>query len=119
MKPIWFIIGWVSFILGIIGAFLPIIPTTPFLILSAFLFSKSSPRVHKWIINLPVAGQGIRDWQQHRVIRIRAKILCSTMILISLSIIHINEKIPLLIKLFVTILMVSVGLFVVTRKSKT
>jgi uncharacterized membrane protein YbaN (DUF454 family) len=119
VKLIWFIIGWISFILGIIGAFLPIIPTTPFLILSAFLFSKSSPRFHKWVVNLPIAGQGIRDWQQYRVIRNRAKILCSTMILVSLTLIHMNVKIPLFIKIFVTLILVAVGLFVVTRKSKS
>lgn len=118
MKIIFFIIGWVSFVLGIIGAFLPILPTTPFLILSAFLFSKSSPRFHQWILSLPVAGEGIRDWQTNRVIRLRAKILSTSMITLSLFLIHINSKINLFIKWPVSFILVGVGFFIVTRSSK-
>lgn len=118
MKLILFIIAWISFVLGIIGAFLPVIPTTPFLILSAFLFSKSSPRFHKWLLNLPLAGAGIRDWNENRVIRPRAKILCLTMIALSLGVIFWNQRIPYIVKILVTIILVSVGSFVATRKNK-
>lgn len=117
MKPIWFICAWISFAIGIVGAFLPILPTTPFLILSAFLFSKSSPKFHGWLLNLPVAGDGIRDWQHNRVIRPRAKILCSVMILVSLIVIYLNVKIALIVKVIVTVILVSVWGFVVSRKS--
>lgn len=117
MKPVLFVLGWISFALGIIGAFLPIIPTTPFLILAAFLFSKSSPRFHQWLLNLPLAGAGIKDWQDNRVIRPRAKILCITMIAVSLGIIFWNQRIPYVVKILVTVILVSVGSFVVTRKS--
>lgn len=117
MKPIWFICAWLSFVVGIIGAFLPILPTTPFLILSAFLFSKSSPRFHAWIMSLPVAGDSIRDWQENRVINKRAKILCSVMIFLSLMIILLNQKIILPVKIIVPIILVSVWGFVITRKS--
>lgn len=104
--------------LGIIGAFVPVLPTTPFLILSAFLFSKSSPRFHKWILELPIAGDGIRDWQHNRVIRTRAKVLCSLMIILSVTVLVINQKIPLVVKVPVIVLLVSVWSFVVTRKSQ-
>lgn len=117
MKPIWFICAWICFAIGIVGAFLPILPTTPFLILSAFLFSKSSPKFHAWLLSLPVAGEGIRDWQQNRVIRPRAKILCSAMILLSLVIIYLNVKIALILKITVTVILVSVWAFVVSRNS--
>lgn len=117
MKYIWFIFAWISFVIGIIGAFLPILPTTPFLILSAYLFSKSSPRFHAWILNLPIAGDGIRDWQHNRVIRPRAKILCGLMIILSLTVIFLNTKIFLLVKIVVGLILVSVGTFVITRKS--
>ncbi|MFP5386068.1 MAG: YbaN family protein [Bacteriovoracia bacterium] len=117
MKPVLFVIGWVSFAVGIVGAFLPILPTTPFLILSAFLFSKSSPRFHAWLLNLPIAGEGIRDWQNNRVIRPRAKALCALMILISLGIIFVNPDIHVAVKVLVTLILVPVGGFVVTRKS--
>ncbi len=117
MKLVLFVLGWLSFILGVIGAFLPILPTTPFLILAAFLFSKSSPRFHAWILNLPMAGVAIKDWQQNRVIKTRAKILCGSMILLSLFFIWNHPRILLMIKILVTVILGSVGTFVVTRKS--
>ncbi len=117
MKLLWFGIAWISFVLGIIGAFLPIIPTTPFLILSAYLFSKSSPRFHAWLLALPIAGRGIKDWQDNRVIRPRAKVLCATMITFSLVVIYSTPTIHFAVKLGVTLILISVCLFVVTRKN--
>jgi len=117
VKLVWFIFAWISFSLGIIGAFLPILPTTPFLILSAFLFSKSSPRFHQWLLNLPLAGEGIKDWNDNKVIRPRAKILCSVMIILSVGFIFYNQAILLPIKIVVGIVLISVWGFVVTRNS--
>jgi uncharacterized membrane protein YbaN (DUF454 family) len=117
LKWLWFTIAWISFTLGIIGAFLPILPTTPFLILAAFLFSKSSPRFHAWLMNLPLAGDAVRDWQVNRVIKPRAKILCGSMILLSLFLIWNHPKILMIIKVCTTLLLTSVGIFVMTRKN--
>lgn len=117
MKLILFVLGWISFALGIVGAFLPILPTTPFLILSAYLFSKSSPRFHAWLLSLPVAGEGIKDWRENRVIKPRAKILCTLMIAVSVFLIWINEKIVIFGKVAVALLLISVWAFVVTRRS--
>jgi uncharacterized protein len=118
VKIILFIIAWISFSLGVVGAFLPILPTTPFLILSAFLFSKSSPRFHQWILNLPIAGPAILDWRENRVIKTKAKILCASMILLSCFLIWSKASIHLAIKISVSLVLVSVGSFVVTRKSQ-
>jgi len=117
VKPILFLIGWLSFGFGIIGAFLPIIPTTPFLILSAYLFSKSSPRFHAWLLNLPFAGPAIREWGEHRVVRPRAKVLCTLMISLSLFIIWNSVKILMEIKIGVTLILCSVLIYVLTRPS--
>lgn len=118
MKPVWFVLGWLSFVIGIVGAFLPILPTTPFLILSAFLFSKSSPRFHKWLLDLPLAGEGIKDWQNNRVIKTRAKVLCSIMIFLSLGVIGLNQNILVAVKVLVALILLSVWAFVVTRKGQ-
>jgi len=48
--------------LGLIGVPLPLLPTTPFLLLAAFAFAKSSPRLHAWLINHPRWGQIINNW---------------------------------------------------------
>jgi uncharacterized membrane protein YbaN (DUF454 family) len=118
VKIILFVIAWISFCLGVVGAFLPILPTTPFLILSAFLFSKTSPRFHQWILNLPIAGLAILDWQENRVIKTRAKFLCASMILLSCYLIWTRDSIHLAIKIPVSMILIGVGSFVVTRKSR-
>lgn len=118
IRPLLFVIAWISFALGIIGAFLPILPTTPFLILSAYLFSKTSSKFHAWILTLPVAGDAIRDWRENRVIKTKAKILAISMMILSLIIIWNSVKIPLVIKVLVSLIILSVGTFVGTRKSR-
>ena len=71
--------GWISLSLGIIGAFLPLLPTTPFILLSAWCFARSSERFHSWLLANKYFGQMINDWENgrglSRKIRARALIL--------------------------------------------
>ena len=78
------IAGWIAVILAVIGIVLPLLPTTPFLLLAAFCFSKSSNRFHDWLLNHPWFGDYIRNFQSGRGMTIKAKI--STVFLIWLSI---------------------------------
>lgn len=66
--------GFLSLALGIIGIFLPLLPTTPFLLLSAFLFARSSERLHHWLLGHKVLGEYIRDFLQEKTIPLRIKI---------------------------------------------
>lgn len=74
MRFVWLILGLISFSLGVIGAFLPLLPTVPFMLLSAFLFSKSSERLHNWLITHPTFGPSIEDWQRNGAITKRIKL---------------------------------------------
>lgn len=74
-KSIFLGIGWISLIVGAIGIFLPLLPTTPFLLLSAYCFQKSSEKFHNWIIQSPVFGKYIRDYQEKKGITLRNKII--------------------------------------------
>jgi uncharacterized protein len=69
----WFLLGFVSLGCGLLGVVLPLVPTTPFLLLSAYGFSRSSPRVHRWLVGHPRLGPPIRDWHRHGAISGRAK----------------------------------------------
>ncbi|RZA08047.1 MAG: DUF454 domain-containing protein, partial [Proteobacteria bacterium] len=68
MRFLYLTIGWISLALGILGIFLPLLPTTPFVLLAGICFAKGSPRMHAWLINHPRLGPPIKDWQERRVI---------------------------------------------------
>jgi uncharacterized membrane protein YbaN (DUF454 family) len=69
--------------LGLIGAFLPLLPTVPFLLLSAFCFARSSERLHDWLVSHRVFGPPIQNWRDRGAIGRRAKIFASASILAS------------------------------------
>lgn len=75
MRILWLLLGFLCVGLGLAGAVLPILPTTPFMLLAAFAFAKSSPRLHRWIVEHPTFGPPVRDWQAHGAISRRAKML--------------------------------------------
>ncbi|WGO84748.1 DUF454 family protein [Arsenophonus apicola] len=62
------ILGWISIVLATFGLLLPLLPTTPFLLLAAWCFSRSSPRFHHWLLYNSWFGKYIRHWQQHRAL---------------------------------------------------
>jgi uncharacterized protein len=61
----WLMLGFAATGCGIIGAVLPLIPTTPFLLVAAYAFAKSSPRFHGWLINHRRFGPLILNWQRN------------------------------------------------------
>ena len=85
MKTLLAILGAVSLALGIAGIFLPLLPTTPFLLLSAALWVRSSPRLYAWLLAHPRMGPYIRDFREHRAIPLRAKLLSLTLLWLTLG----------------------------------
>lgn len=114
IRWLWFIFGWLSVALGLLGAFLPILPTTPFMLLAAFAFGKSSPRFHRWIVEHPTFGPPVRDWQAHGAISRRAKIMATGAMLAVLAISVVLGLKWQIIALQAAIL-VAVSLFILTR----
>ena len=93
MKRIIFIIlGLISFGLGIIGIIIPGLPTTPLILLSAYLFSKSSPKLHQWLLNNKYFGKYIKDYQANPSIPLKIKVLA----LISMWIMVLYSSIELI-----------------------
>jgi len=90
MKPrlvrlLYWIAGIAALLLGAIGVVLPLLPTTPFVILAAFCFSRSSERLHRWLLNQRLFGPMIRDWETYGVIPLKIKCLSSTLMLVLVS----------------------------------
>ena len=70
--------GLISLSLGVVGIFVPLLPTTPFLLLASACFVRSSDKLHNWLIHHKVFGNYIRCYQQFRAVSLRAKILTVT-----------------------------------------
>ena len=80
MRWIWASFGVFCVVLGSVGIVLPLLPTTPFLLLAAYAFGRSSPRLHAWIMKHRVFGPPLHQWNEHGAIGRRAKVLAvSTM----------------------------------------
>jgi uncharacterized protein len=73
MRLIWLTCGLLTLGLAMIGVLLPLLPTVPFLLLSAFCFARSSHRLHSWLLSHQVFGPMIQDWQSSGAIRPKAK----------------------------------------------
>jgi len=113
IRVLLFIAGTITLGLGIIGIFLPILPTTPFLLLTAACYMRSSERMHNWLLNNRLFGEYIRNYQAGLGVPLKTKIfaiivLWATMVL---SIIFVAKEIPIMqIGLIVIAIGVSVHL---------
>ncbi|GLZ89180.1 inner membrane protein [Metapseudomonas resinovorans] len=74
LRMILLIIGWLSVVLGVIGIFLPVLPTTPFLLLAAACFVRSSRRFYLWLVEHPKLGPWIRDYLEGQGIPLKGKV---------------------------------------------
>lgn len=84
MKPFWIAAGLVCIPVAVAGIVLPLLPTTPFLLLAAFCFDRGSPRLHTWLIEHRLLGGPIRSWRENRAIPLPAKISAAGLMLIAL-----------------------------------
>ena len=86
MRLLYLCLGWLMVATGIVGAFLPVLPTTPFLLLAAACFARSSPRFHHWLLYRSWFGGYLRHWQKYRAMPPGAKPRAVAMILLTFAI---------------------------------
>ena len=86
IRYVYVVLGILFCVLGVIGIFVPLLPTTPFLLLSAALFFRSSPRLYHLLLNHPQLGPYIRNFREHKAIPLRIKVISVS--LVWLTILH-------------------------------
>jgi len=94
-------LGWLFVILAIIGVLLPVLPTTPFLILALALFSKSSPRFHKMLLENKWFGPSLKQWEQNKTLsrktKYKATVLIALTFAISIALLYDRIKLQIML----------------------
>ncbi len=116
IKHIYFAIGWLATGLGVIGAFLPVMPTTPFLIVAVWAFSRSSPRLKNWLYHHPHYGEAIRNWFEHGAVGVRVKIFAIITMSLSIPLVYVLTN-NLLIASIQACILVLAAAFLISRPS--
>ncbi|MCI5123880.1 MAG: DUF454 domain-containing protein [Candidatus Electrothrix sp. AR5] len=96
-KHLLILFGCFFIVLGIIGILLPILPTTPFLLIASALFSKSSPRLHQMLLNNAWFGPIIQQWEENKTLSRKIKYKASLLIIsiFSISVVYLEDKMNL------------------------
>lgn len=113
-RVIYMAMGTFFLLLGIAGIFLPVVPTTPFLLLTSYFYLRSSPRLHDWLHRTRLFGPLLRDWERHRGVRRRVKITAVIVVLatVTASFLATGVAVPAKVLLLVA---AAIGLTVVAR----
>ncbi len=85
MKILWSIVGSVALILGFLGLFLPLLPTTPFWLLTAYCYLRGCTRLYNWAMSIPVFNKVVENFRIHRAIPHRVKVVAVSTLWITLS----------------------------------
>jgi hypothetical protein len=118
VRLVYLILGCFCLVLAVLGFILPLMPGTPFLLLASLFFSKSSERLHSWLLQHRYLGPPIRDWEEHGSISKRVKIISTACIVVAMSISLWTLDLSAFQSTLFFILIVLVLMFIWTRPSR-
>ena len=118
MRAVYFSLGWLFFALGIIGILLPVVPTTPFMLLALWGFSRSSDRFHNWLYTHRLFGPPLQQWSENRVIPLYAKIMSVSFMSISFVMMLFFSPLVMWLKLVIATFMLYGAWFILSKPSK-
>lgn len=116
IRILWGGLGGISVGLGAAGVVLPLVPTTPFMLLAAYCFARSSPRLERWLTGHPRFGPAIMDWRAHRAISQRGKVLAVVAIGLTFAL-SVVLRLPVGVLAVQAVVLSAVSLFILTRPS--
>ena len=117
MKWLYATLGVISLGLGILGIFLPILPTTPLLLLAAALFYRSHRGLYDWLLQHPHLGPYIRNFMLHKTIPVRIKVLSISMVWLTLLNCAIFVANHWALRLFFIVLAIAITVHILSYKS--
>jgi len=103
--------------LGVLGVVLPVLPTTPFMIVALWCFARSSERFHKWLYEHPLLGPPLQRWVHHRVIPPIAKVIAVGAMITSTIYVVAYLDVPLYMLIALGVLFVYAALYILTKPS--
>jgi len=117
MRPLLFALGWLLFAVGFVGVFVPVLPTTPFMLLALWCFSRSSDRFHKWLYTHKLFGPPLQSWEEYRVIPLKAKFIAISFMIGSLVYVFIFSSAPVWAQALMSASMAFGAWFILTKPS--
>lgn len=108
------VVGVVALALGAIGVVLPLLPTTPFLLVAAFAFANSSERLHRWLLAHQLFGPLIDNWRRHGAISRRAKIV-SVLSMAGILLISVLAAAPTQVLVIQALVLSASAVFILSR----
>ena len=107
-------LGLLALALGAIGIFVPLLPTTPFLLLAAIAFANSSDRLHQWLLDHDTFGPLIKNWRRHGAISCNTKIV-SVLSMIAIIAISLLMAVPTYVVVTQAVVLTASATFIITR----
>ncbi len=115
-RLVYVVFGHLFLVVGIIGVVVPLLPTTPFILLACFCYERGSPKFHAIVLENKYVGPYVRNWKQNGSIPLRAKIVAVSMIVLSIG--YIVYAAPLVaVKVIVGTIGICVSAYILTRPS--
>ncbi len=116
-RRLWDAAGALALALAVAGIALPLLPTTPFLLLAAFCWHRGSPQRYQWLLAHPQYGPIIRDWRDHRAIARRTKVV-AIVAMAGMVAITILMQAPRTVLVVQIVVLTIVGVIIVTRRER-
>ncbi|MAF46903.1 MAG: YbaN family protein [Rhodospirillales bacterium] len=117
-RPLLIAFGWLCVALGAIGVVTPGLPTTIFIIIAAWAFARSSRRFHDWLYRHRVFGPALLDWERHRVIPVKAKVMAVSMMGLSIAVVAVLGAGSWMAPAIMAACLSPVALYILTRASR-